>query len=193
MGPISYLEIVGVLFWAIYLILVVKENIWCWPFAIVASITTIFLFYQAKIYLEAVLNIYYVAAACYGWYYWSRRRQSSISNQSKGPPVIRWSWQLHLLSFLVTASIAYGLGTLTKTYTDSPRPYIDASLASFSFLATLMETRKVLTCWVYWFLVNIGLVILQIDREIYLYAGLSSFFVIMSVTGFIRWRKSLLS
>lgn len=197
MDSLFYLEIAGVLFWAIYLILVVRENIWCWPFAFIAASITIFLFYEAKIYMEAALNIYYVAAACYGWYYWTKGRRNIASKSDHAPskapkvPVAVWSLRLHILSFLITAALAYGLGTLSKVYTDAPRPYVDASLASFSFLATLMETRKILTCWIYWFIVNIGLVILQVDREIYLYAGLSFFFVVMSVSGFIKWSKSL--
>lgn len=197
METFLYLEVAGVLFWAIYLILVVRENIWCWPFAIIAASITIFLFFQAKIYMEAILNVYYVIAACYGWFYWTKGRQSSQADSSGNSgkqnkvPVSMWSLRLHIVSFLITAAVAYGLGTLSKVYTDAPRPYVDASLASFSFLATLMETRKILTCWVYWFIVNIGLVILQVDREIYLYAGLSLFFVVMSVNGFITWSKSL--
>ena len=194
--PAFLLEIVGVACWAIYLFLVVRENIWCWPFAIIGASITIFLFYQNKIYMEALINVYYVGAASYGWYYWSKHKISEgrfLQNEKKKVPVILWSWKVHLITFLATALFAFGLGHLMKTYTDSARPFVDAGLASFSFLATMMETRKVLTCWVYWFLVNIGLATLQIDRGIYLYAGLSSLFVIMSVFGFIGWRKSYLS
>lgn len=144
--------------------------------------------------MEALLNVYYVGAACYGWYYWSKMKNKGIqTGETAKAPVKLWSWQLHVLTFLGTAATAVGLGYLMKTYTDSPRPFLDAPLAAFSFLATFMEARKVFTCWVYWFVVNVGLVILQIDREIYLYAGLSSFFVIMSVPGFIRWRRSYLA
>lgn len=191
MDPFKILEFVGVAFWVAYLLLLIRENIWCWIFGIMASLITIVMFYHSKIYMEAMLNVYYVAAGCYGWYYWAKAGKEKATAGNKAP-VVLWSWQMHLLTFAAAASLGIGLGFLMKHYTDSPRPFVDAPLAAFSFLATLMETRKVLTCWLYWIVVNVCLVGLQIDREIYLYAGLSAFYAIMSVPGFLRWQKSYL-
>lgn len=193
MDIFKIIELIGVLFWIVYLTLAVWENIWCWIFGILASAITVILFYHAKIYLESVLNIYYIGAGMYGWYHWMKMRKNVSSGQKNNTPVAVWSWTAHLISFVTTAMVCAALGTLMKRYTDSPRPYVDAATASFSFLATFMETRKVLTCWIYWFVINIVLVALQIDRGIYLYAGLSGFFVVMSVPGFLKWRKSYLA
>ncbi|WP_028298495.1 nicotinamide riboside transporter PnuC [Olivibacter sitiensis] len=192
MDPFKILEFVGVAFWVTYLLLLIRENIWCWIFGIMASIITIIMFYHSKIYMEAALNVYYVAAGCYGWYYWAKARRNQAGMVKQKAPVVLWSWKMHLLTFVAAVVVSQLLARMMQQHTDSPRPYVDATLATFSFLATLMETRKVLTCWIYWIVVNVCLVGLQIDREIYLYAGLSAFYAIMSVPGFLRWRKSFL-
>ncbi len=185
------LELSGVFCWVIYLFLVIKENIWCWIFGIAASFITVVLFYHSKIYLESLLNVYYIGAGIYGWYYWSTAGKKGL-NEKKTAPVVGWSWQKHVVTFSVAIIVWILLSWLMKRYTDSPRPHIDAMTATFSFLATFMETRKVLTCWFYWFVINLILVWLQVDRGIYLYAGLSAYFSIMSILGYINWRKSWL-
>ncbi|PZP49252.1 MAG: hypothetical protein DI598_08305 [Pseudopedobacter saltans] len=184
------LEYVGVALWIVYLVLAVQEIIWCWIFGILASLLNIFNFYEHQIYAEAVVNVYYVLAAIYGWHHWSELKSK---NESARVPVQVWSIQKHVIFYISTAIIAFIWGTILHLRTDSPRPYIDASTASFSFLTTYMEARKILTTWINWFVINIFLVFLQIDRNIPTYAALSAFFAIMSIRGFYRWRKSYLS
>lgn len=181
------LEWIGVCLWVIYLILAVQEKIACWIFGILASSITIVNFYHGKIYSEAIVNVYYIFAAIYGWYYWNKLKKE---NQSARVPVTIWSLSKHIAFYLSTAVIAFVWGTVLHKHTDSPRPYIDAATASFSFLTTYMEARKVLTTWINWFIINAFLVYLQIDRQLPVYAGLSAFFAIMSIRGFFKWRKT---
>lgn len=189
MDTFKLLEYIGVGLWVVYLVLAVQEKIACWIFGILASLITIVNFYHSKIYSEAIVNIYYVLAAIYGWYYWNKLKKA---NQSARVPVQIWSWQKHIAFYISTAVVAYTWGTIMHRHTDSPRPYIDAATASFSFLTTYMEAQKVLTTWLNWFVINICLVYLQIDRGIPVYAALSAFFALMSIRGFFRWRKSYL-
>lgn len=188
MTSAEILQYTGVIFWIIYLLLAVQENIWCWLFGIMASALTVFNFFESKIYSEAFVNVYYIGAAIYGWNYWLKNRKNDAA-QSKAPVQI-WSLKAHLIGYISTAIFAIFLGFILDKYTDSPRPYLDAATASFSFLTTFMEARKVLTTWVNWFIINCFLVYLQINRHLYPYAGLSAFFAIMSVRGFYNWRKS---
>ena len=189
MDTFRLLEWIGVGLWIVYLVLAVQENIACWLFGILASLATIVNFYHSKIYSEAIVNVYYVLAAMYGWYYWHKQKKN---NKQAKVPVQVWSVQKHVVFYLATAVVAVTWGTVMHRHTDSPRPYMDATTASFSFLTTFMEARKVLTTWVNWCVINICLVYLQMDRHIPVYAGLSAFFAAMSIRGFYRWRKSYL-
>ncbi|MFT4205152.1 MAG: nicotinamide riboside transporter PnuC [Chitinophagaceae bacterium] len=189
MDTFKILEYIGVALWVVYLTLAVQEKIACWIFGILASCITIVNFYHSKIYSEALVNCYYVFAGAYGWYNWSRHQKE---NKSARVPVQVWSLSRHIVFYVATALVALTWGIVMHRHTDSPKPYIDATTAAFSFLTTYMEARKVLTTWLNWFVINLCLVYLQVDRHIPLYAGLSAFFALMSIRGYFKWRQTWL-
>lgn len=185
MNFFTLLEIIGVICGIIYLLLIIRENIWCWLFGILASAITIFLYIEFKLYLEAGLNGYYVLAGIYGWIFWSRKGDRKL-------PVSEWRLPWHALTLIGGAALSLLLGRIMDQYTDSPRPFMDALLAIFSFVATFMEARKILSTWYYWFAINGLSVWLQADRGLYYYAFLSVFYTIMCVKGYLEWRKNTL-
>lgn len=165
----------------LYLILLVRGHVACWAFGIAASLITVFLYVDKKLYLEAVLNAYYVLAGVYGWWYWGR---------GGTVPVTEWSLNRHTAWLIACTILSLGAGILMSRYTDSPRPYIDAALTVFSFLATWMEARKVLSGWYYWFVINAVSVWLQWDRELYLFTAHSVLLTVLCVVGYFSWRKA---
>ena len=58
------------LFSVLYLVLAIRESLWCWPAAFVSSVLTIVVMFGARLYSEAALNVFYAAMAVYGWYQW---------------------------------------------------------------------------------------------------------------------------
>lgn len=186
------LEIISVVFGTLYLILMVRENIWCWICGIIASAITVYLYIHVTLYLEAGLNFYYILAGFYGWIYWSRHKNKSTNESNAKTPILTWKPQHHMISILTCGMLSVLLGYIMHNHTDSERPYIDAAITVFSFVATYMEAKKVLSTWYYWFILNAASVFLQIDRELYFFAALSVFYTGMCVYGFIRWRKTLI-
>ncbi len=64
------LELLAVLLAVGYLLLAIRQNIWCWFFAAISTAIYVYLFLQAKLYMESLLNIFYFAMALYGWAIW---------------------------------------------------------------------------------------------------------------------------
>ena len=184
----TVLEIISVIFGVLYLVLMVKENIWCWIFGILSSVITIYLYTHVTLYLEAGLNFYYILAGFYGWIYWYKHQ-----SKNKKTPVIEWKTHYHIINISSGIALSLILGYIMHQFTDSHRPYIDASITVFSFSATYLEARKVLSTWYYWFILNATSIGLMIDRELYFFSALSVFYTIMCVVGFIQWRKTLRS
>ena len=58
----------AVVFAILYLLLAIRENIWCWFCAGVSTALYIWLFAGAKLYMESLLNVFYFGMAAYGWY-----------------------------------------------------------------------------------------------------------------------------
>ena len=63
------LEIIGTLVGLVYLWLEYKASIWLWIASIIMPAIYIFVYYEAGLYADFGINIYYLGAAVYGWPY----------------------------------------------------------------------------------------------------------------------------
>ena len=170
----------------LYIIFMIRENIICWPFGIVGSVLSVYLFLDARLYSESVLYVFYAVMGVWGWLRWHRREEQADN------PIISWTGAAHLRSIIVAILLALGLGFTTHTLTDAQRPFFDAATTVFSFLATYLEIAKVLQTWIYWFLINLASIWLYQDRDLDIYAALIGLYSVLSIVGFIRWRRSFL-
>jgi nicotinamide mononucleotide transporter len=167
----------------LFIILLIKEKIACWLFGIVGSLLSIYLFIDAKLYSEAFLYFFYALMGCWGWLRWHRQIEQDDN------PVIRWQASSHVRFILMSCAVALGLGYSAQLLTDAERPFFDAFTTAFSFIATYMEITKVLEAWIYWLVINLASVWLYHDRHLDIYAVLIGFYSVLSVWGFISWRR----
>jgi len=181
MSFLTGIELASVLTGLVWIILLTRENIWCWPFGIISSFLSIYLFYEGKLYSEAIFYFYYVFIGIYGWYMWGSERKLKIRE---------WTFLPHLLILSLGVLGTWGLGSYFGT-TDASRPYHDAASTSFSFLASYMEAQKIISGWVFWIVINAFSVWLYMDRGFHLYAGLMAVYFVLSVYGYINWRNKL--
>jgi nicotinamide mononucleotide transporter len=72
-----------------YLLLAIRENIWCWFCAGVSTALYIWVFFGARLYMESALNAFYFVMAVYGWYVWRSGR-----SEGHRRPVVRWPARL---------------------------------------------------------------------------------------------------
>ena len=168
----------------LYIVLLIRERVSCWPFGIAGSLLSIYLFIDTRLYSEAILYAWYVGMGVWGWLRWSARANAGSH------PVTRLSAAGN--AALIAASLAFGaiLGHLLNTFTDAERPLIDAMTTSFSFAATFLEVRKVLDAWLYWILINCVTIWLYQDRALDIYAALMGVYAVLSVLGLVRWLRT---
>ncbi len=101
-----------------------------------------------------------------------------------------WKILPHLIIIGIGIAGTILLGTFFST-TEAHRPYHDAASTSFSFLASYMEAQKVISGWIFWILINGFSIWLYLDRGFEIYAVLMGIYFILSVYGYINWRKKL--
>lgn len=182
----TLIEIISVAFSFTYLLLVMRENIWCWLFGILSSLLSIYLFIEAQLYSEAVLYTFYVWAGFYGWYLWHKPK----ATDSTPLKISTWNWDKHLMAIGVGLLTAFGLGTFFKENTDAQQPYIDAATTMFSFIATFMEAHKILSAWLFWIIINGVSIWLYSQRGLNIYGGLMVVYFVFSFIGWWQWKKS---
>ena len=168
----------------LYIVLLIRERVGCWPFGIAGSLLSIYLFIDTRLYAQAILYAFYVGMGIWGWVRWSARANAGSH------PVTRLSTAGN--AALIAASLAFGftLGHLLDALTDAERPLVDAMTTSFSFAATYLEVRKSLDAWVYWIFINAVTIWLYQDRTLDLYAALMGLYAVLSVVGFIGWLRA---
>ena len=67
---LNFLEIFGTIVGLVYLWLEYRASIYLWIAGIVMPAIYIFVYYKAGLYADFGINIYYLIAAIYGWFFW---------------------------------------------------------------------------------------------------------------------------
>jgi nicotinamide mononucleotide transporter len=182
---VSPLEAAGVLFSVLYLVLAIRENLWCWPAAFLSSVLTIVVMFGARLYAEAALNVFYAAMAVYGWFQWrygGRRAGGEL-------PISVWPLGLHALAVGGSVVLSAMLGWLLSRYTVAAFPYFDAFVTVASIVTTYMVARKILENWLYWLVVDSLAMYLYWQRGLYLYVALFALYLVLVVIGLVRWHR----
>ena len=73
----NWLEIIGTLVGLVYLWLEYKASIWLWLASVIMPAIYIFVYYEAGLYADFGINIYYLGAAVYGWLVWKYGHKSA--------------------------------------------------------------------------------------------------------------------
>jgi nicotinamide mononucleotide transporter len=182
---LSPLELLAVLLAVGYLLLAIRQNIWCWFFAAVSTAIFVCLFLQAKLYMESLLNIFYFAMALYGWTVWYFGR---VGNAEL--PVSVWSRSIHAVALVVIAAISLMTGYLLDRFTDAAFPYIDSLTTWAAVWATFLVARKVLENWWYWLVIDVVSVFIYWARDLQLTSLLFVIYVMLVPIGLLNWTRS---
>jgi nicotinamide mononucleotide transporter len=182
----STLEIIAVILAIAYLLLAIRQNIWCWLCAGLSTAIYVWLFVGAKLYMESALNGFYFLMAIYGWYVWSSGRTDGHER-----PVVRWSLNTHILAVTVIVSISAFNGYLLSRYTDAAFPYVDSLTTWSAIWTTFLVARKVLENWWYWLVIDSASVFIYWVRDLQLTSLLFIIYVIMIPFGIVSWTRSI--
>lgn len=180
----SVLEISGVISGIVCVYLAAKNNIWSWPFAIISVSLYIIIFFEAKLYADAGLQVYFFITNIYGWYFWSRK-----SEQEDKAPVSFASRKSLLISLVALLIFTLLLGTFLYKGTDASFPYLDSFCTACSLVAQLFLARKIIENWLIWIFVDIIYVGVYLVKDLHLTAGMYALYVLIAAMGYINWKK----
>ena len=182
----SGLEVVAVVLAVAYLLLAIRQNIWCWYCAAASTAIYIWLFFDARLYMESVLNVFYFVMAVYGWMVWNSGRDATHEL-----PVVSWPFRIHGTAILTVVLISVINGYLLSRFTDAAFPYIDSLTTWSAIWATFLVARKVLENWWYWLVIDVASVFIYMARDLQLTSLLFVIYVIMIPFGLIIWTRSM--
>jgi nicotinamide mononucleotide transporter len=178
------LELMAVLLAVGYLVLAIRQNIWCWYCAAASTAMYVYLFAGANLYMESLLNVFYFAMAVYGWLMWRGGKADD------GLPVSVWPLPVHAYAITVIVCLAAISGYLLATFTDAAYPYIDSATTFAAIWATFLVARKVLENWWYWLVIDVLSVFIYWSRGLEATAFLFIVYVMLIPIGLIAWTRS---
>jgi nicotinamide mononucleotide transporter len=182
---LSTLELVAVLMALMYLVLAIRQNIACWIAMGGSAALYVYLFFDAKLYMQSALNAFYFAMAIYGWRVWRSGRQDE-----NHLPVTRWPISTHRYA-VVAIAVAAGINAyLLDALTDGEYPYVDAAIAWAAIWTTFLVARKVLENWWYWLVIDVASIFIYWSQDLQLTSVLFALYVIMIPFGLFSWTRS---
>lgn len=179
-------ELIAVLFAIAYLLLAIRQSIWCWLCAGISTAIYVWLFIDAKLYMESGLNFFYFAMAIYGWTVWTSGRANGQKR-----PVIQWPARTHLVAIATIVAVSTVNGFLLTRFTDAVFPYVDSLTTWSAIWATFLVARKVLENWWYWLVIDGVSVLIYWVRDLQLTSLLFIIYLIMIPFGLFSWTKSM--
>ena len=183
------LEGLSTLFAIIYLVLAIKQNIWCWFFGIISTVIFFYLMLQGKLYMEAVLQIFYIIISFYGIWQWKNGGTNSDTNSRL--KITSWNPDQHLVAIALIFGLASLSGYLLNTYTDAAKPFIDSFTTWGGVVATYMVSKKIFENWHYWFVIDTVSIYLFYNRGFYIYALLFAIYLVLIIIGYFAWKREL--
>lgn len=143
------------------------------------------LVWRQRLYSDAVLQGFFVAANLYGWANWRRSQRTAgevVVERMSMSEVAAWG-----LGCLL-AALVWG-GAMARL-TDATYPWWDAGTAVASVAAQVLMARRRLQNWVVWIAVDVALIPLYLVKDLPIIAALYVLYLALSVWGLIDWRRA---
>lgn len=186
MLSMTWIELIAASLGALSVYLMTQQKPAAWPIGLLMVLLYIWIFYDARLYSEMLLQVVYVVLQIYGWWQWLHG-----GSKHQGRTISSLNISSISLGLLIGATITLLLGFAMSQYTNANLPWLDAALTGFSLVGQYWMAQKRLQCWLLWIVVDIIYVGMFITAELYLTAILYAAFTALAVYGWREWRSNL--
>lgn len=165
--------------------LAARRNVWTFPTAIGSVVLLGVVVFKARLYSDALLQGFFVAANVYGWANWARARHQlgevaveRMSQAARGRWAIGWA----------VATLLWGAAM--HRFTNAAYPWWDAGIAAASVAGQVLMARRRIENWAIWIAVDLASVPMYALKGLYLFAGLYVIYLALAIWGLIDWRRA---
>ena len=193
--PLSWIELVGTLLYLASVVLIARRNILTWPVGMLAVVAYGVLFWQIRLYADALEQVYYLVVSAVGWRAWAR---AGATREEPAP--VGWS-PLRSMALIAAATLLASLAAgaaLTRVHEWAPVlfpapadfPWIDAATTVMSFVAMGLMARRRAESWIYWIVVDVAGIGLYAVKGVLFVALLYVVLLALAITGLARWHRA---
>lgn len=187
----EFVEILGVIIGFIYLWLEYKASIYLWLTSIIMPAIYLFVYFDAGLYADVAINIYYLIIGVYGWVSWRygiSRKNGTEKYDLKISHTSRRQWLRLLIAYIV---IHFAISFTLINFTDTDVPWFNGLTSALSIIGMWMLAKKLIEQWFVWFVVDILSAVLYFYKGLEPTALLYSVYAIVAILGYKKWNKLL--
>lgn len=175
------LQITAITLAFIAAILMIKKHKLSWLFGALCSTFLAYIFIKNQLYPQYILQIIYICLSIVGLFFWrnGKPKDKDVLNISN-----KYNLALLLISVVVSEIIVYAV----QFYNNSIE-YLTVLSSVLLLCDCIMQIFKYINGFIFAFLGNFLMTIININHHIYIIAILSLCFTIMPIVGYIRWKK----
>jgi nicotinamide mononucleotide transporter len=185
---VNSFEAIAALISLIAVVLAARRSVWNFPFGLVGVLLYTKIFYDAQLYSDTLLQLYFFVIQLYGWWHWAQHRDATghavVETSSK-----RDRWLIVVAVLIITATLGFGMSRTTN----AALPWWDASIAGLSVVAQILSSRRKLENWPLWIGANIIGIGVYSAKALYITAGLYAVLLLLALFGWQRWRKEIVT
>jgi nicotinamide mononucleotide transporter len=183
----NWMEIAGFVTTVLGIWLTTRRTLFCWPVTLAADLFYLVVFYRAQLLSDALLQIFFVAFTLYGWWHWWRgvRAEGEVRVEPLAIPSL-------LIALAAGVAGSFVLGELAKRL-HAALPFLDATLTSFSLVASWWQARKHTANWWLWIVVDLIYIGEYLYKNLRATALLYALLVGLAVLGLRDWRRAAAS
>ena len=180
-------ELLAVLAGLVYGVLAVRQDRSCWLFGGLSSAILAVLAARARLPMQALLQLVYVAMSVYGFRHWSRGARVAAAT-AVAMPIGVWPLRVHLAIGLGVAAGTWLLAPAVAAWGAAAWPRLDTATMLASLFATWMVARLRLENWLYWIAIDAVSLYLYAAQGLVFVALLYLVYLLIAVFGWFEWR-----
>ena len=179
------LEIIAVFFGFLSVWFSKNNNILVFPTGMINTSIFVYLLLKWSLLGDMIINAYYFIMSIYGWYFWLKGTNNTVSPISKVSNSDIRIVVLFFISSSVFVSLVYTFFDKWETIVS----YIDILTTAIFFAAMWLMAKRKVESWIFWIVGNI------ISVPLYLHKGLAFtsiqyfIFTVIAIAGYIKWKE----
>ena len=179
------LEIIAVFFGFLSVWFSKNNNILVFPTGMINTSIFVYLLLKWSLLGDMIINAYYFIMSIYGWYFWLKGTNNTVSPISKVSNTDIRIVVLLFISSSVFVSLVYSFFDKWETIVS----YIDILTTAIFFAAMWLMAKRKVESWIFWIVGNI------ISVPLYLHKGLAFtsiqyfIFTVIAIAGYIKWKE----
>lgn len=170
-----------------------RENILVYPTGIVSVLIYVFICFNARLYADAGINLFYFGMSVYGWYNWTRGGVNSTELLiTKNNKVQQWTSVLYTFTaYWAILGLIWLFNRDDTVYMQSYVPWVDSFTTAVFLIGMLLMAKKKVENWVYWIIGDIVSIPLYFMKGLVFTSFQYTVFLVIAILGYIEWNRRL--